>query len=202
MEFALAPAEDTHGAHKIQINFGPGRSTIKDFNAAVTFWSSGKHFHGGGDGGVYICLNRLAIEAFRPQDSLKYYVDVLKGRVEGQGCGMPISDQNMTSDTAFCPKCQKHINSMNLVSTLFFRGTTQELSGYIAEIYRRAFESNADIYCKYDPTDIRYTAMVSELGSEKAHQLRGLLIYPMGRILKDVSAGATLEGRFRAMFNA
>lgn len=194
--------QEAHGRYKIQINFGPGRSSLKDFNAALTFWESGNHFHGGGDGGAYLCLDRLAIEKFRPQESYAFYVDVLKGKVEGHGCGRPIQEAAMGGGAAYCDHCKKAINALNLVNLLYFRGTTSGLADAVADIYRRGFNSDADIYCKYDATDIRYLSMHKEKGAEEAHRLRGLVIYPQGRILKDLSSGATLEGRFKALFNA
>src|SRR6185436_8604928 len=48
---------DTRAGYKIQVNFGPGRSAIKDFKAIVTLWESGKFFHGGGDGQIYCCMD-------------------------------------------------------------------------------------------------------------------------------------------------
>lgn len=188
--------------HKIQLNFGPGRSTFADFNAALTFWSSGKFFHGGGDDQLYVCVNRLALVEIKPEDSCNYYVDILKKKVEGQGCGRPIPSENINAGIAFCETCKRGIVAENLTNVLYFRGTPQTLSVAVAEIFRRAFNSDADIYCKYDPSDVRYITMLKTQGAEAAHRLRGMLIYPLTRIISDTSAGATLEGRFKALFTA
>lgn len=188
--------------YKIQITFGPGRSTFQEFNTALTFWSSGKFFHGGGDEQLYLCLNRLAMLPIKREDSCNFYLDVLKKKIEGQGCGRPIPGSNINNGVAFCSTCQRGIVAENLVNMLFARGTVQSLSVQVAEIFRRTFDGKADIYCKYDPSDIRYITMQKTQGSEAAHRLRGMLIYPLDRIIKDTSAGASLENRFKAMFTA
>ncbi len=198
----IANGPDLVAGHKIQINFGPGRSTFADFNAALTFWSSGKFFHGGGDDQLYVCVNRLAIAKIKPADSCNFYIDILKKKIEGQGCGRPIPSQNINGGVAFCDTCKRGIVAENLVNILYFRGAVPALAVSMVEIFRRAFDGNADIYCKYDPSDVRYITMLKTQGSEAAHRLRGMLIYPLPRIIADTSAGSTLESRFRALFTA
>ncbi len=202
LEKSLQAPGEVKAGYKLQINFGPDRSALKEFNAAVTFWASGKFMHGGGDDQLYLCLNRLRLMEIKPNDSHKFYLDVIQKKIEGHGCGNLIPSESIQGPAAFCHHCQKGIVAENLVNVFYFRGTVSELSLLTAEIFRRVLDSNADIYCKYDASDIRYVTMQRDKGSEEAHRLRGLLIYPLSRILKDTSSGATLEGRFRALYCA
>jgi hypothetical protein len=190
--------------YKIQINFGPNRSALKEFGALLSFYGSGKHFHGGGDDLCYVCLDRLELmrRNMNPRDVWKYYLEVLKKKVEDHGCGRLITGDQIGGGVAFCNTCQKGIVAENLVNPLYFWGTTGDLATLVAEIFRRVTDDNADVYCKYDPTDIRYLTMQKEKGSEAAHRLRGMFIYPLARILQDTTSGATLDGRFKAFFNA
>jgi hypothetical protein len=198
----MVEADGVKAGYKLQFNFGPNRSGQKEFNAALTFWASGKFFHGGGDDQLYLCLNRLKLQEIKPGDSHKFYLDVIQKKIEGQGCGQLIPSNNIEGGVAYCANCKRMIVGENIVNIFYFRGMVTELSILAAEIFRRVLDSNADIYCKYDPSDIRYITMQRDKGSEEAHRLRGMLIYPLGRIIKDTSSGATLEGRFRALFTA
>jgi hypothetical protein len=198
----FTPDSAGKAGYKLQVNFGPNRSMQKDFTAALTFWSSGKFFHGGGDDQLYLCLNRLKLQELKADDSHLFYLDVIQKKVDGHGCGLLIPSESINHGAAYCDNCKRMIVAENLVNVFYFKGMVEELSVLTAEIFRRTLDSNADIYCKYDPTDIRYTAMQKTKGSEEAHRLRGLLIYPLGRILKDISTGATLEGRFKALYSA
>lgn len=199
-----AITDDPRAGFKIQINFGPNRSALKEFGALLSFYSSGKHFHGGGDDLLYVCLDRLELERRRmnPKECWKFYLDVLRKKIDGHGCGKLISSAGMGGGVAYCANCAKGVISANLVNPLFFWGTVNELAGLAAEVFHRVTDSNADVYCKYDPTDIRYTTVAQTQGSEAAHKLRGLFIYPLKNILKDAAAGATVESRFRALFCA
>lgn len=199
-------SQDIAAEYKLQINFGPGRTNRGEFNALMTFWASGKFFHGGGDDQMYVCLNRLLFADTRnpinPKDSYKVYLGVLNKKLEGNGCGQMIPSSHIKNGTAFCSTCQKGIIASNLVNMIYFRGTVKDLAVATANIFRLGLSSNADIYCKYDPSDVRYVTMQRDKGSEEAHRLRGLLIYPLGRIIKDLSSGSALDTRFTALFSA
>lgn len=188
--------------HKIQINFGPGRSALKDFKALITLWESGKHFHGGGDAHMYTCLDHRLFEndSTTPPSALPILRKMQKERTEW-GCGHPIMDPDIRGPMSMCPGCKNLIPVVYLTGQLPFFGPVTELAEMIALLFHRLGD-NADIYCKYDRTDIRYEMQKSEHGLEKAQKLRGLFIYPLSRILSDIASGASLEGRFRAFLLA
>lgn len=193
---------DIRAGHKIQINFGPGRSVLKDFKAIITLWESGKFFHGGGDGHMYSCIDHRVFnnEATTSPSALPLMRRLAKERTSW-GCGHPITGADIRGPVARCPGCKNLIQIQYLTGQLPFYGSVTELAELIAIIFHK-LRDDADIYCKYDRTDIRYEMQKARDGVEKAHQLRGLFIYPLFHIIKDTEAGATIEGRFKALFSA
>lgn len=193
---------DVRAGHKIQINFGPGRSASKDFKALITLWESGKFFHGGGDGQIYSCIDH---RVFNNNPTVAPSALPLMRRLAKErtswGCGHPITGADIRGPVARCPGCRNLIQIQFLTGQLPFNGSVVELAELVTILFHK-LKDDADIYCKYDRTDIRYEMQKSRDGVEKAHQLRGLFIYPLFRILKDIGDGASLDGRFRAFFSA
>ncbi len=193
---------DVRASHKIQINFGPGRAGLNVINLHITHWEPGKHFHGGGDAHMYTCLDHRIFEndSTTPPSALPVFRRLAKERTD-YGCGHPITDADIRGPMAMCPGCKNLIPCQYLLGQIPFYGSAQELAELTAILFHK-LRDDADIYCKYDRTDIRFEMQKSRYGLEKAQQLRGLFIYPMGRIMKDIGAGASLEGRFKAFFLA
>lgn len=195
----ISEGDGVRAGYKIEITFGPDRSTFKEYPALISLWESGKHFHGGGDSLMYLCFD---CENIDPRSSWKHLMVILDKKEESvKGCGGSVPAASMSGGFGFCPSCQKVVNAERLTNPLPFVGTTQELAGLVARIFR-SLKTNADIYCKYHPTDFRYQAMETAKGLETARRLRGMFIYPLARILKDTAAGAALETRLCAFFNA
>lgn len=166
--------------YKIQVFYGPNR-TLKGPNVTeVRIFESGTKLHGGGDDLMFICRN--------PQN-------------EAEGCGSFIMPDAIHGPVAMCPGCQKLINASKLSEFLVANFSTERLSIELAKIWRQ-LGGSADIYCKYDRTDIRYIAIEKKYGSAKARELRGKHIYPLRNILVDTSNGASLEKRIFAFLTA
>lgn len=193
---------DIRAGHKIQINFGPGRSALKDFKTLVTLWESGKHFHGGGDGQIYTCMDHRVFNnnSTTPPSALPLMRAMQREKTDW-GCGGPITGADIRGPVALCPTCKGLIQIEYMTGQMPFYGSAGELAELVAIIFHK-LRDDADIYCKYDRTDIRYEMQKARDGVEKAHQLRGLFIYPLFRIMQDIGAGASLEGRFKAFFLA
>jgi hypothetical protein len=193
---------DVRASHKIQVNFGPGRSGVKDFKAMVTLWESGKFFHGGGDGQIYSCMDHRVFnnDATTSPSALPLMRTMSKERTDW-GCGHPITGADIRGPVARCPGCKNLIQIKFLTGQMPFNGSVVELAELVAIVFHK-LKDDADIYCKYDRTDIRFETQKVREGVERAHQLRGLFIYPLFRILQDLGSGASLEGRFRAFFLA
>lgn len=200
----ILEGDGIRAGYKIQVNFGPNRSSLKEFAALITLWGSGKFLHGGGDDGMYFCFSCEELEkAGAPKSAWKQLIHILKTKGEGSsvGCGSPIPSGGIGAGLAFCPSCRRQIVQERLTGQFPFWGTTHELAEVTAYVFD-SLKSNADIYCKYAREDIRYLVMEKKLGSEEARRLRGLFIYPLAHIIKDTSAGASLVSRFTAFFNA
>ncbi len=186
---------DIRAKYKIEIHFGPKRTTNGPNIASITVFESGLHLNGEGDELMYICAERdkgLALNAPGVQDT-----DIQRGR---EGCGKFIPGKNLQNGVAICA-CEKRkmIKSEELTSTLLVNLTTEKIANLVASWFRK-LNNDADIYVKYHPTDIRYKAMEAAEGLDKARMLRGLTIYPLKNIIKDISNGATIEKRFLALF--
>lgn len=191
---------------KIEIHWGKDRSILKPCTGAVLIWESGKRFHGGGDEKMYWCGH--------------------------DDCKMPIRTQFFAQFHVVCPHCGKEcfldgdsktsfLTAKNLSSgergdlaklptvfgERFFKSPVKKVAELLADEFRK-LGSQADIYMKFHRTDIRCRDIenVGEKGIqyEKAREARkdGLLIYPLARIMKDVSAGGDLVKRILAMCTA
>jgi hypothetical protein len=189
--------KDIVARYKIEVHFGKNRTLTGPNVAAVSVFESGMHLNGDGDELMYICAQRdkgLALNAPNVKDS-----EIIRGQ---EGCGKFIPGKNLQNGVAMCV-CEKQrmISSEELTSTVLVNLTTERIANLVANWFRK-LDNNADIYVKYHPTDIRYKAMESAEGLDKARSLRGLTIYPLKNIIKDTANGASIEKRFFALFTA
>lgn len=169
--------------YKIEVTFGPGRTTAGPNLVGIQLWMSGRKLHGGGDELMFFCQ-------IADQD-------------KKLGCWSPIPADNIGfnkqtgKEVAICPKCLRVWDPSQITTMRGFRLPTRKLAEIIEGMFRQ-LESNADIYCKYHPTDIRYAAMAKAKGLETARKLKGMHMYRLHRIIKDTSAGASLVNRIYA----
>lgn len=174
----IMDGDEVRAAFKIEIMFGNKRTVNGPNNSCIQVYESGKHLHGGGDALAYWCQD---LES-------------------NKGCWALIPSEQISRGLAFCKNCGT-LNAERLTAQRFQRVTTKKLAEHVSKIWRQ-LGMNADIYCKYDPNDIRVQIMEKKVGAARAHALRGLFIYPLKNILKDTAAGATLEDRFESFFKA
>jgi hypothetical protein len=182
--------------YKVEIHFNKDRTIAGPNTAAVTVFESGARLNGDGDELVYICSQRdkgLALNAPDVEDK-----PVIRGY---DGCGNIIPGAQLRGGAAMCTTCNAIINSEQLTSTLLVHLPTKKLSVLVTDLFRR-LGSDADIYIKYHPTDIRAQILNNPHGLDKSRMSRGLTIYPLHNIIKDTSGGASVEGRFEALFSA
>lgn len=177
----IEPDSDRPAGYKIEIQFGPDRTPVGPNVCAIQIWESGTKLNGGGDDKMYWCQD------VRPDSKL--------------GCLSPIPTGAIMGGMAYCPNCKAAINSRYLTGERFVKLTTKNLAKLVESLFI-SLKMNADIYCKYHPTDIRYIAMQKRYGLEKARRLRGLFIYPLKNIIKDTANGASLTSRFEAFLSA
>ncbi len=190
------PTIDAPARYKIEVVFNKDRTTAGPNVVAISAWESGARLDGEGDEMMYICAERdkgLALNSVGVKDR-----EIVRGK---EGCGKFIPGNNIRQGVAICP-CEKKrlLNTENLSCHDLLSLTTEELSKRLVEWFHK-LDSNADIYVKYHPTDIRYKAMADAEGLDKARSLRGLTIYPLKNIIKDTLAGASLQRRFYALLS-
>ena len=186
----------TPAKYKIEIHFNKNRTTSGPNTAAITVFESGARLNGEGDEMVYICSERdqgLALNMPNVQDRA-----VIRGY---DGCGNVIPGSQLRGGVAMCTNCDYIIKSESLTSTLLVNLTTKKLSVLVTDLFRK-LGSDADIYIKYHPTDIRSKALNNPHALDSSRMSRGLTIYPLHNIIKDTSGGASIEGRFQALFSA
>jgi hypothetical protein len=182
--------------YKIEVHFGKGRTTSGPNVGAISVYESGNRLDGEGDELMYICSERdkgLALNAPGVKDRA-----VVKGT---DGCGSFIPGGLLKTGFACCPECENVVVAENLTSVVLFNLTTELLAEKMVRWFNN-LEFNADVYLKYHPTDIRYSALTDAYGLDKGRMLRGLTIYPLKNIIKDTSAGSPLKSRFIALLSS
>ena len=182
--------------HKIELHFGSDRTTM-EAKGAFTFWE-----YGGGWDDIQMVICGYDRRYHKP-------------------CGKPFPIGNVQEMWAVCPHCQQRQWSSRMDKKrclpmaqngdeklpacdsmrMFTPKSMDWIAGQIAK-YFEALRGDANIVLKYHPKDIRYTTMVRDKGPDVARQLRGMLVYPLYRILDDTKAGADLVGRFKALLRA
>lgn len=162
---------------KIEVNFLSDRTIHKPCAYMVQIWESGKALNGDGDALCWWCLNA------DPKSN--------------EGCRGIIPQDAVKGGVAMCPHCKRAINAEKLTDMLGGNVRVDVLATYLANLFRK-LGSNADIYLKYHKTDPRYIALERAKGELVARRLKGLHIYPLHRILTDISAGADLTKRMKA----
>jgi len=199
----LADAYEIRAKYKIEVIFSRHRSSLahKPSPCMVQIWESGKRLHGGGDQKMYWCGH--------------------------DDCGWPISSDNFAHFHVVCPKCQKEsfldldskaqhmknlrsrgINPQDLgripqvVGEKLVNLTPPDLARLLEKTWRQ-LDGLADIYLKYSPYEIRYDALhetTKDMDNlDKVRVQRKPLSYPLKNIMKDLSAGADLQGRLLMM---
>ncbi len=183
-------AEQQIAKYKIDLNLGRGFSLIKPSHGALTFWESGKKFHGGGDCKLYICPGKergiSQCDAFIPDSS------------QGQGF-------------LFCPKCDNVWKGEDVGGEILARLTPKGWAEAMMKYFIK-LELNCDLRIKYvidigGKADIRIAA-----SKEQERELRGealeiprqknTRIYLMKDIIRDTAAGAELYQRILAFITA
>lgn len=170
---------------KIEVTFGvdhhiDGTPTY----GIVNFWENGANLGGDGDALTYIC----------PGKKLKV-----------NECERPIPDSYNGFQLVVCPTCQNLWRANQLIGEVFYRLPIQKWADVVLYWFVK-LDHDADVRVKYNYRDIRDAAQ-----KEQEKNMRGDLLnvvrskdsriprlYPLRNILKDVSNGADLHGRFLA----
>lgn len=195
---ALFEGEATLAKYKIEVMVGPDRSGLRDFRAIISIHESGKHFHGGGDAGMYLCMDHRVFQDINAS-ALPLLRQMQKERTE-RGCGSPIPNNVIAGPLANCPGCGNIMHVENLTGQIPFYGSIVGLVEMV-EILFNSFKGNADIYLKHFKYDIRYDIKNARADFSKVERARANIeksIYPLYRILKDTSSGARMSTLIRS----
>lgn len=211
--------------YKIEVQFMKARSSQAHvpnlFNVQV--WESGRRLHGGGDQRMVFC-GYWPGQGFHGEEECCKPIEDSNFAVNHLVCPHCQREQFLDPETK-----KAHIQAaledgqdtsgllrMPIVNPMLVgKLSPAPMSRLLAKIFRN-LGSSADIYVKFHPTDIRHSAITSiETDTSQIAQYekarrdrltrkenRGLLIYPLPNILRDVIAGATLEGRLKALILA
>ena len=172
--------------YKIELFFSRARSMHKPTPGIMSFWESGSRIHGGGDLKIYICPGK---------------------RLKKNECQSFIPDSGNASAILFCPKCGTSWQGEDVIGEHMGNHSMRIWSEVIFHYFVR-LDHNADVYLKHAKDDIRTVAMVEQAAQKggevlaKVRDKRAQLIYPLGRIIKDCSAGASPLTRFYALLTA
>ena len=176
--------------YKIDLNLGSGFSLNSPSHGALTFWESGKHFHGGGDAKLYLC----------------------PGRDKGMNdCEEFIPDPSQGYGFLLCPNCNNLWQGEDVSGEILARLSPEGWTTLILKYFLR-LGMNADLRIKMlredkRAGDIRLAAKVEQdehRGGERLQvaRQRHTRIYTLAAIIKDTSVGADLKGRILAFIKA
>lgn len=178
--------QDQKAKYKIEVMFRHTRRTTGLIDGSLGIWESGTKLNGDGDAKAYFCPS----------------VERKRGT-----CTALIPDTSAGFGYLTCANCGVSWKESEVYGEIFFKLPYEKWAEVLVLHYARCGH-NADIYLKYPKHDVRKIAAM-----EQAKQLHGreyerlrtekvLYIYPLRRIIKDTSAGATLYDRFKALLTA
>ena len=202
---AIIDPENVKALYKIEVHFGKDRTTIGLCTCAILIWESGKRFHGGGDEKMYWCGYKDCQKPIRSSGFAQYHVVCPHCQrecfLDPQGKAQHIRELKHRGE---------HLNNIERLPIISGEKLMKAPARSIAEFMTKIWydlECDADIYLKYHPSDIRFNiksggevAIIDQM--DTARSSRGMMIYPLKNILKDISAGAEVTRRFFSMITA
>ncbi len=165
--------------YKIEIRFFRKRTSRAATPGFMSWWLSGKKLHGGGDEKMYVCPN----------------------------CNSFILEDGNVSSVHYCHGCGQSYEAEKAIGEIYFNLTMQKWAEVI-NMWFHKLGGDCDIYLKHSPDDIRAHCereMLRKAGGDvlnKMRSARGLYIYPLANIIKDLGAGADPVKRFKAFLTA
>lgn len=166
-------------SYKIEIRFFRKRTLRGITPGMLSWWRSGKKLHGGGDEKMYMC----------------------------HVCDTFIQAEGNVASVHYCHNCGSSYESEKAVGEMYYNLPVEKW----AEVINKWFHTlggDCDIYLKHSEDDIRTISQRDRLrraGGDiltKMRDARGLYIYPLVNIIKDLGAGADPVKRFKAFLSA
>lgn len=173
----------------LDVLFNDERSHFRPFSGFIMAFTNGGALHGGGDEKVYFC----------PQ------------KVERNGqtalCFAPIPPNLIKHGVGVCLACKRPSADKNFVGEILFK-LPMDSWPKVLERYFYRLECNADIRIGIFKDDLRDAAAQEQARSmhgdvlNKVRREREWVRYKLADLVKDGTAGATLQGRLRAFLRA
>ena len=186
---------------KIQIWFKSDRSVHKPITFTLSFWESGKRLHGGGDESAFICRrNPNAPKPVKPP-FVAVGRSLFKKEANPDGCDGIIAGDLAVGGYIVCPHCGVRWDTEHIADSLFYRLPVEVAATVISDWFRK-LGSDCDFYLKYRPEDVRTKMMAEHYGLQEAMRHKGLLIYSLSRLMRDLAGGASLESRVKTVLLA
>ena len=194
---ATVPTED-RGKYSIEMYFDSKRSSLAhSVNACVV--SIMRHRGDLGELGgemMFLCQGTDDFEEMIDKEGRTLITRQRVGKLSG--CGKLIPPEAVDGPLAVCPHCERVWERGKLADVLAYKSTPQALAEFVADIYRRGCNSDADLMIYYNPGDPRLSAMAGGAEFDAHRMSRKPAIYPQGHIRNDLLAGADIVKRVRA----
>lgn len=177
------PDQIFRALHRIELVFGPKRTVAGPNKVTMFIWSNSASMNGNGD----VLMRRC--HSTNPK--------------QPGGCGalVPVNNFSKNGDQALCSKCNKIIRTQYMSDKYEGKFSTAELAKKVTKVFLE-LNSNADIYLKYHLSDPHVLLMAKLLGESKAHELKGLAIYPALSLVKDTATGAAVDKRIESFLRS
>lgn len=184
----ILPQED-RSRFLLEVFFNDERSLHRPFGGFIMAWTNGGQFHGGGDEKVYFCPNKVDKNG------------------ETKICAAPMPPSLIRHGIGMCLSCRQPSADRNFVGEVYFKLPMQHWVTVLTRYYAR-LDCNADLKISVMQGELR---KASDIEQEK--ELRGDVLedlrakrysvrYSLKSIIRDTSAGATLESAFSAFLRA
>lgn len=183
---------------KIQIWIKSDRSVYKPLTFSLAVWESGKRLHGGGDESTFICRRNPSAPKPKAPPFGALGRSSFKAEASPNGCDNIIPGELAVGGFVVCPHCGMRWDTEHIADSLFYRVPVERAATIITDWFHR-LGSDCDIYVKFRAEDVRTKMMARDYGVHIAKQLKGLVIYPLWRIIDDTAGGASLENRFKTL---
>jgi len=193
---------ERRGKYSIELHFDSKRSSLThSVNACVVtiFRHRGDLGELGGEQ-MFLCHTQDDFETKLDDEGRNLIVRKAPG--VAQGCGGLIPPEAVDDDVAVCPACKRAWGQGRLATLIGYKATPQLLSEFVADIFRRACNSDADIMIHYSPKDPRISAMADGDVITAQRLSKKPAIYPAGHIHDDLVAGADVVKLIKGFLTA
>jgi hypothetical protein len=175
--------------YKLEIIFTEERSMHKPFGGFVYALSNGGFAHGGGDEAIYFCSAKV------DRDGVT------------KTCNNPLALKWLGRDNALCPRCKQLIDPADLTGQIYAKLSVQNWTQLVLKVFN-VLGCDADLRIGTLKGDLRVTTQQEMDHSSMGEGLTALrkdrryVVYPLSNLIRDTSAGASLQGRIRAFLSA